>query len=176
MKKLLFLFIAAMFLLQPTIDDCFAQSSDKDEITKIVRDFEKAYSSQDMEEILATYAPGAMIKTSMTKKTKKKDWSGVMLPKEKHADVLAKQMRFYKRVGIKLEIGPAKDFDVKGNEASVVAPYEFYSTEPYRRYVESGLLYFDFKKTDSGWLISKRTWDILDCNHPDFKEWKARQK
>jgi hypothetical protein len=175
--------LSAVFVLvlacatQPTPKSYQATSPDEEKIIDLVLEFQKAYTSNNMQRILATYPPGAMIKTSMTSfQAKKKDWSGVMVPKEKHAEVLAKQMGFYKRVGIKLEIGPPKDFDVLANEASMNAPYELYSTNPYRRYVESGLLYFDFKKTDSGWLISRRSWDVLECNHPDFKEWKARQK
>ena len=160
---------------RPTLTDYQAKSLDEEKIVNLVLEFQKAYSSQNMEKILATYAPGAMIKTSMALETKKKDWSGVMIPKEEHAAILSKQMHFYRRVGIKLEVKPPKEINIKGNEASMTAPYELYATNPYKAYVEKGILDFEFGKTDSAWLISERTWEVLDCNHPDFKDWKKKQ-
>jgi len=157
---------------QPSLKDYQAKSLDEEKIVNLVLEFQEAYSSQNMEKILATYAPEAMIKTSI----KKKDWSGVMLPKEKHAAILSKQMHFYRRAEIKLEIDPPKEIFIKGNEASMIAPYELYATNPYKAYVETGILNFEFRKADPGWLISKRTWEILDCNHPDFKDWKKKEQ
>jgi len=181
MRKVLGLSMMAIFAVacatQPSLRDYQATSLDEQKIVNLVLEFQEAYSSQNAERILATYAPNAMIKTSMTKETKKRDWSGVMLPKEEHAAILlSKQIDFYKRVKIKLEIYPPKEIFIKRNEASMTASYELYSTNPYKAYVETGILYFKFRKSDSGWLISKRTWEILDCNHPDFNEWKKKQQ
>ena len=175
MRKLFGLSIMAILAVacatQPSLKDYQAKSLDEEKIVNLVIKFQEGYSSQNAEGILATYSPGAMIKTA----TKEKDWSGVMLPKEEHAAILSKQMSFYKRANIKLEIAPPRELRIKENEASMVAPYELYSRNPYRAYVESGVIDFEFKETDSGWLISRRTWEISDCNHPDFKDWKKKQ-
>jgi hypothetical protein len=113
-----------------------------------------------------------MIQTS----TGQKDWAGVMLSKVEHANKLVKQIKFYQKRQIKLEIAPPQTIQVQGNEASITSTYELYARNPHKAYTESGVINFEFKKIASGWLVCKRTWELKECNHPDFKEWKAKQK
>ena len=145
-------------------------SLDEEKLITLMVKFEQGYSQQDTEKILDTYAPDAVIKTIVNKK----DWTGVMLSKNEHAEVLRKQMDFYKRIRLELKIHKPKEVIVRGNEASMVGTYEIYGTNP--NYYEKGVCYLDFIKTGSDWLITKRTWEVIECNDPSFRQWKRKQK
>jgi hypothetical protein len=181
MKKCFGLSIVMMITIacatQPLLKDHKPKNSDEEKIINLMLKFEQGYSQQDPEKILQTYAQGAMIKTIVDKK----DWSGVMLPKNEHAAVLYKQVDFYKRIKIKLKIHQPREIIIKDNEASMTGTYEVsatdpYAPDPYKSFYEKGICYLDFIRTDSRWLISKRTWEVIECNDPDFMQWKKKQK
>lgn len=162
---------------QPLLKDYKAKNSDEEKIINLMVKFEQGYSQQNPDKILETYAQGAKIKTIVDKS----DWSGVMLLKDEHAEVLYKQMSFYKRINLKLKIHQPKEIVIKGNEASMTGTYEVYGADPsgsgpYSHYYEKGVCDLNFIKTDSYWLISKRTWEIIECNDPSYMEWKKKQK
>ena len=157
---------------QPSLKSYQAKSPDEAKILDLVQEFQNAYDTQSLEKILAVYSNDAMIQTS----TGQKDWAGVMLPKLKHANRLAEQIEFWKKRRIKLEIAPPETIQIQGEAARMTSPYELYSRNPYKSYIEAGILNFEFKKIGPGWLVSKRTWEVTKCNHPGFKEWKAKQK
>lgn len=162
---------------QPLLKDYKPKSFDEEKIINLMVKFEQGYSQQNPEKILETYTQGAMIKTIVDKS----DWSGVMISKRDHAEVLYKQMDFYKRIKLKLIIHQPREFIIKGNEANMTCIYEIYGTDPsapdpYKNFYEEGICYLNLIKTNSHWLINKRTWDIIESNDPNFMQWKKKQK
>lgn len=71
---------------------------------------------------------------------------------------------------MKLDIAPPEALEIKENKGYWTGRYKLYSTDSPRPCKEEGNIKFEFKKTDSGWLISKRTWQITECNYPGFKK------
>jgi ketosteroid isomerase-like protein len=167
-----FAFACATQPSQPTLKNYQTKSPDEAKIIDLILEFQNAYDTQSFVKILAVYSHDAMIQTS----TGQKDWAGVMLSKVEHANKLVKQIKFYQKRQIKLEIAPPQTIQVQGDEAHMTSTYELYARNPPKAYTESGVINFEFKKIASGWLVCKRTWEVKECNHPDFKEWKAKQK
>ena len=141
-------------------------------IINLVHKFEKGYSTVDKNLILGLYTPDAMIQTS----TGKGDYKGVLHPKGEHAKRLSKQLEGIREWSPKLKIFVPESFEIKDNKGYWSGPYKLYARSYRIKYGEEGIINFEFMNTDQGWLISKRTWDIIDCNYPGFKEWKQKHK
>jgi len=167
-----FAFACATHTIQPTLKNYQANSPDEAKIIDLILELQKAYDTQNLVKILAVYSHDAMLQTS----TGQEDCAGVMLSKVEYANELVKQIEFYKKCQIKLEIAPPEKIQVQGGEAHMSSTYELYARNPHKAFKESGVINFEFKKIASGWLVGKRTWEVKKCNHPDFKEWKSKQK
>ena len=143
----------------PGVNECLrdyhGKSADEQEIVKVVLDYQKAYNSYDPMGVLAVHLPGAMIKAGL-----KDDWSEHFVTKEEYAGIVADKLNQRKMYSFKLEFFTPDRMNVEGDSAKLTVPFITYST--LEDYWERGVFDFDFRKTDSGWLISKNTWTILD--------------
>jgi len=182
MKKLLVLGIIMIFTpvyaTEPaqkgpqSLEEHKAKTTDEEHIINLVHQFEKGYSTANENTILDLYTPDAMIQTS----SGKGDYRGVLLSKGEHAKRLSKQLERMRASSTKLEIFSPESFEIRGNQGYWSGPYELSAKSSRFNLREEGIIDFEFRNTDTGWLISKRTWEIIDCNYPDFKEWKQKQK
>jgi len=182
MKKLLVLGIIIIFTPvyatepaqeeQQSLEKYQTKSIDEENIIHLIHQFEKGYSTANENTILDLYTPDAMIQTS----TGKGDYRGVLITKGEHAKRLSKQLERMRASSTKLEIFSPESFEIRGNKGYWSGPYKLSARSSRINLKEEGIINFEFKNTDTGWLISKRTWEIIDCNYPGFKEWKQKQK
>ena len=131
------------------------KSVDEQEIVKLVLDYQKAYNSYDPVGLLAVHLPGAIIKAGV-----KDDWSEHLVTKEEYAGIVADKLSECKMYSFRLEFFTPKRINSEGNTAELTVPFITYSTS--QDYWEKGVFDLEFRKTDSGWLISKNTWTVLD--------------
>ena len=138
-----------------TLQDYQARSLDEEKIVKLVLDYQEAYNLYDSKGILAVYLPGAIIKAGV-----KDDWSEHVVTKEEYSGILADKLTKWKMYSFKLRFFTPKKLNVEGNNAKLNVPFMIYSIA--QDYWEKGIFDFDFRKADSGWLISKNTWEVVD--------------
>ena len=138
-----------------TLEDYQARSLDEEKIVKLVLDYQEAYNLYDSKGILAVYLPGAIIKAGV-----KDDWSEHVVTKEEYSGILADKLTKWKMYSFKLRFFTPKKLNVEGNNAKLNVPFMIYSIA--QDYWEKGIFSFDFRKADSGWLISKNTWEVVD--------------
>ena len=138
-----------------TLEDYQARSLDEEKIVKLVLDYQEAYNLYDSKGILAVYLPGAIIKAGV-----KDDWSEHVVTKEEYSGILADKLTKWKMYSFKLRFFTPKKLNVEGNNAKLNVPFMIYSIA--QDYWEKGIFDFDFRKADSGWLISKNTWEVVD--------------
>jgi hypothetical protein len=131
------------------------KSVNEQEIVKVILDYQKAYNSYDPIGVLAVYLPGAIIKAGV-----KDDWSEHFVTKEEYAGIVADMLSKRKMYSFILELFEPKGINVEGNTAELIIPFITYSTS--EDYWERGVFDLECRKTDSGWLISKNTWKVLD--------------
>jgi len=178
MRKLLVLILIFTFFScvtaskKNTIENYGTKNNDEKQIIALVAKFQEGYTTQNFDKILSVYSSDALIKTIVDNN----DWIGKILPKDEHAKILEQQMSFYKKRDITLEIDPPKSINVNGDKGQMTCTYELFSGNPYKAYVEEGVLEFTFKKEKSEWLISKRYWEITATNGKHYNEWKKKQK
>jgi hypothetical protein len=131
------------------------KSADEQKIVKLLLDYQKAYNSYDPMGVLAVHLPGAIIKAGL-----KDDWSEHFVTKEEYASIVAEKLNQRKMYKFSLEFLTPKRINIEGNTAELIVPFITYSN--IEDYWERGEFDLEFRKTDSGWLISKNTWRILD--------------
>jgi hypothetical protein len=132
-----------------------AESVDEENIVKLVLDYQKAYNLYDPKGVLAVYLPGAIIKAGM-----KDDRSDHLVTKEEYVVIVADKLETGKMYNFKLIFLTPKKINVQGNNAKLNVPYILYSIA--QDYWEKGIFNFDFRKADSGWFISRNTWEVED--------------
>ena len=132
-----------------------ARNGDEEEIVRLVLNYQKAYNLYDPKEVLAVYLPGAIIKAGM-----KDDRSEHLVIKEEFFGILSEKLTTWKMYSFQLKLFTPKKINVQGSNAKLNVPYILYSIS--QDYWEKGIFNFDFRKSDSGWFISRNTWKILD--------------
>jgi hypothetical protein len=135
-----------------------ATSPDEGKIVKLVLAYQKAYNSYDAEAVLAVHLPGAMIKAET-----KGDWSEHLVTKEAYAGIIADKLATSKLYNFKLIFLTPEKITVQENTAESIVPFILYSIS--QDYWEKGIFNFEFRKTDSGWFISRNTSKILDLSY-----------
>jgi len=161
MKKLAVLIILGVLVYggtsatELTLKDYQAEGLDEKKIVKLVLDYQKAYNLYDPKGVLAVYLPGAIIKAGI-----KDDWSEHLVTKEEYVGIVADKLATSKMYNLKLIFFTPKKITVEGSTAKLNVPFILYSSA--QDYWEKGIFNFDFRKADSGWLISRNTWKILD--------------
>ena len=161
MKKLSVLIMLGVLVYAGTsatelsLKDYQARSLDEERIVKLVLDYQEAYNLYDSKGILAVYLPGAIIKAGV-----KDDWSEHVVTKEEYSGILADKLTKWKMYSFKLRLFTPNKINVEGNNAKLNVPFMIYSIT--QDYWEKGIFNFDFRKADSGWLISKNTWEVVD--------------
>ena len=161
MKKLAVLIILGVLVYggtsatELTLKDYQAEGLDGKKIVKLVLDYQKAYNLYDPKGVLAVYLPGAIIKAGL-----KDDWSEHLVTKEEYVGIVADKLATSKMYNLKLIFLTPKKITVEGSTAKLNIPFILYSSA--QDYWEKGIFNFDFRKADSGWLISRNTWKILD--------------
>jgi len=138
-----------------TLENYQARSLDEEKIVKLVLDYQEAYNLYDSKGILAVYLPGAIIKAGV-----KDDWSEHVVTKEEYSGILADKLTKWKMYSFKLRFFTPNKINVEGSNAKLNVPFMIYSIA--QDYWEKGIFNFDFRKADSGWLISKNMWEVVD--------------
>jgi len=142
----------------PALNCYQARSLDEQEIVELLFDYQNAYNSYDPVEVLSLYLPGAIIKAGM-----KDDWSEHIVTKEEYNSIIDENFSKRKMYCFILKLFIPKEVNLEKNTAKFIVPFITYSIT--QHYWEKGLFNFEFKKTDSGWLISKNIWEILDLHY-----------
>ena len=161
MKKLAVLIILGVLIYggtsatELTLKGYQAEGLDEKKIVKLVLDYQKAYNLYDPKGVLAVYLPGAISKAGL-----KGDWSEHLFTKEEYVGIVADKLATSKMYNLKLIFLTPKKITVEGSTAKLNVPFILYSSA--QDYWEKGIFNFDFRKADSGWLISRNTWKILD--------------
>jgi hypothetical protein len=137
------------------LEDYKARSLDEAKIVKLLLDYQEAYNLYDPEGVLAVYLSGAIIKAGL-----KDDRSDHIVTKEEYFGILTDKLTKWKMYSFKLKLFTPKKVNVEGNNAKLNVPFILYSIA--QDYWEKGIFNFDFRKVDSGWLISKNTWEVVD--------------
>lgn len=132
-----------------------ARSLDEEKIVRLVLKYQKACNLYDPKGVLAVYLPGAIIKAGV-----KDDWSEHMVTKEEYVSILADKLTKWEMYSFKLKLFTPKKINVEGNNAKLNVPFILYSIA--QDYWEKGIFNFDFRRADSGWLIKKNTWEVVD--------------
>jgi hypothetical protein len=132
-----------------------ARSGDEEKIVKLALNYQKAYNLYDHKGVLAVYLPGAIIKAGM-----KEDRSEHLVTKEEFFDILSEKLTTWKLYNFQLKLFTPKKINIQGGNAKLSAPFIIYSIA--QDYWERGIFKFDFRKTDSGWFISRNMWKIVD--------------
>ena len=132
-----------------------ARNVDEENIVKVVLNYQKACNLYNLKEVLAVYLPGAIIKAGM-----KDDRSEHLVTKEEFFVILSEKLTTWKMYSFQLKLFTPKKINVQGSNAKLNVPYILYSIS--QEYWEKGIFNFDFRKSDSGWFISRNTWKILD--------------
>lgn len=164
MKKLAVLIILGVLVYggtsatELTLKDYQAEGLDEKKIVKLVLDYQKAYNRYDPKGVLAVYSPGAIIKAGI-----KDAGSEHLVTKKEYVGIVADKLATRKMYDLKLIFLAPKKITVQGSTAKLNVPYMLYSSAQY--YWEKGMFNFDFRKADSGWLISRNTWKITDLSY-----------
>ena len=97
------------------------------------------------------------------------------LDRAQAASYWEKRMQRWRQLGIKGKMAKPLVLDIKGAHAIVVVPYKIWTTHKYR-YWELGRLHLEYRKSGSGWLMTRYIWDLVDCNHPKYSRKELDQK
>jgi hypothetical protein len=142
----------------PSLECYQARSLDEREIVKLLFDYQNAYNAYDAVEVLSLYLPGAIIKAGI-----RDDWSENIVTKEEYDRIIGENFSKRKMYCFTLKLFLPKEVNVEKNTAKFIVPFVTYSVT--QHYWEKGIFNFEFRKTDSGWFISKDIWEILDLHY-----------
>jgi len=137
------------------LKDYQARSLDEKNIVKVALNYQKAYNLYNPQKVLEVYLQGAIIKAGM-----EDDSSEHLVTKEEYFGILSEKLTKWKMYGFQLKLFTPQKINAQGNTAKLNVPYVIYSIT--QDYWEKGIFKFTFRKTDSGWFISRNTWKILD--------------
>ena len=167
MKKLSILIVLGVFLYTGTsaseltlegyqdLKNYHARNVDEEKIVKLALDYQEAYNFYEAKGVLALYLPGAIIKARM-----KDGRSEHLVTKEEYFDILVDKIATWKMYSFQLKLFTPKKIKVEGNNAKLIVPFIIYSIP--QDYWEKGIFNFELRKADSGWFISRNTWEIID--------------
>jgi len=142
----------------PALDCYQARSLDEQKIVNLLFDYQNAYNSYDPVEVLSLYLSGAIIKAGL-----KDDWSEHIVTKEEYHSIIVENFRKRKMYCFILKLFIPREVNVENKTAKFMVPFITYSIT--QHYWEKGIFNFEFRKTDSGWLISKNIWEVLDLHY-----------
>ena len=132
-----------------------ARNVDEEKIVKLALNYQKAYNLYDHKGVLAVYLPGAIIKAGI-----KDDRSEHLVTKEEFFGLLAEKLTTWKLYNFQLKLFTPKKINIQGSNAKLSVPFIIYSIT--QGYWEKGIFKFDFRRSNSGWFISRHTWEIID--------------